>query len=240
MKIWITIFVFGLSLGTTFGQGLKGALNKVKQQVGLDNNEDGDVGMGLKAALDQGIAEAVSFLSQENGYLESPYKILLPEEAQQVVNKLKVVPGFSNYEEELIEKLNRAAEDAAIKAKPIFVDAIKAMTFQDAMNLLMGEQDAATRYLEKTTYDRLFEAFQPVIHESLNKVNAIDYWKKGTTAYNKIPFTKSVNPDLDQHVTQRALAGLFELIEQKELDIRENPGARTTELLQKVFAKQDK
>lgn len=219
-------------------QGLKGLLNKAKEAVTGDS--EGDVGMGLKEALNAGVGEAVDFLSAEDGYYKSMYKILLPEEVQQVTAKLKNVPGFNNVEEDLMEKMNRAAEDAATKAKPIFINAIKQMTIRDAMNLLMGEKDAATRYLERTTYDPLYNEFRPVIIESLDKVNAREFWRNAVTAYNKIPFVKKTNPELDDYVTQKALTGLFSMIEKKEADIRENPAARTTELLQKVFAKQDK
>ena len=235
-----------LLLGFVFtveAQGLKGAFNKLKKTAsdltgGALSEED--AGNGLKEALDKGIGEAVDVLSVEDGYFKSPYKILLPEEALAVTNKLKAVPGFSNVEEDLIEKLNRAAEDAAEKAKPIFVNAIKQMTFEDALNLLMGEKDAATRYLENTTYQQLYDEFIPVIKTSLDKVNATEYWNKATTAYNKIPFAKKVNPELDDHVTNKALEGMFTLIAKKELDIRDNPAARTSELLKKVFSKQDK
>lgn len=219
-------------------QGLKGLLNKAKEAVTGDS--EGDVGMGLKEALNAGVGEAVDFLSAQDGYYKSAYKILLPEEVQEVTAKLKSVPGFSNVEEDLMEKMNRAAEDAANKAKPIFINAIKQMTIRDAMNLLMGEKDAATRYLERTTYDPLYNEFRPVIIESLDKVNAREFWRNAVTAYNKIPFVKKTNPELDDYVTQKALNGLFSMIEKKEADIRENPAARTTELLQKVFAKQDK
>ena len=107
------------------------------------------------------------------------------------------------------------------------------------MNLLMGEKDAATRYLERTTFDPLYDEFRPVVIASLDKVNAREYWRGAVTAYNKIPFVKKTNPELDDYVTRRALAGLFGMIETKEADIRANPAARTTELLQKVFARQD-
>lgn len=198
-----------------------------------------EAGKGLKEALDIGVAEAVDFLSAEDGYYKSVYKVLLPEEAQAVAGKLRAVPGFSNVEEEIILKINRAAEDAAKKAKPIFVSAIRQMTFQDAMNILMGNKDAATRYLEKTTYDQLYSEFKPVIIESLDKFNARTYWRDAVTAYNKIPLTSKANPELDDHVTRQALTGLFSLVEVKEKDIRENVGARTSELLRKVFSRQD-
>lgn len=221
-------------------QNLKGMLKKAKSAVtdggGLSSEE---AGAGLKEALDVGVGKAVDFLSAEDGYFKSPYKILIPEEAQKVTSKLKSVPGFGDVEANLEEKLNRAAEIAAAKAKPIFIQAIKNMTFKDALNLLMGKDDAATRYLEKNTYDNLFGEFLPVIQNSLDEVNARTYWKKAVTAHNKIPFVKKANPELDDYVTKKALIGMFSLIEKKEGDIRNNKSARTSELLTKVFAKQD-
>ena len=187
---------------------LGGFLDKAKKVISGEENLTADeAGGGLKEALNIGVSEAVDFLSVEDGYYKSAYKILLPEEVQSITKKLKAVPGFANVEQDLIEKLNRAAEDAASKAKPIFVSAIKQMTFQDAMNLLMGEKDAATRYLEKTTSDQLFAEFLPVIQESLDKVNARQYWRDCVTAYNKIPFVKKTNPELDDYVTKQGLVG---------------------------------
>lgn len=221
-------------------QKLGGLLDKAKKAISGESLTSEEIGGGLKEALNIGVGEAVDFLSVEDGYYKSAYKILLPEEVQAVTSRLKAVPGFANVEEDLIEKLNRAAEDAATKAKPIFISAIKQMTFQDAMNLLMGEKDAATRYLERTTYDQLFAEFLPVIQESLDKVNARQYWRDAVTAYNKIPLVKKTNPELDDYVTKQGLNGMFQLVEKKELDIRENSSARTSDLLKKVFAKQDK
>ncbi len=227
-----------LLVGSLSAQDLKGIFNKAKAKVTGEDTED--VGLGLKEALKVGVNDAVDFLSTEDGYYKSVYKILLPDEVKQVTTKLKAVPGFQNVEDDLIEKMNRAAEDAAKKATPIFVNAIKQMTFRDAMNLLMGDKDAATRYLEKTTFTELYDSFKPVIIESLDKVNAREYWRSAVTAYNKIPFTQKTNPELDDYVTNKALTGLFGEIEKKEADIRENPAARTSDLLQKVFSKQDK
>ena len=223
---------------------IKGALGKLKQQAqevvkGETPLSQEEVGEGLKEALDMGVGKAVSFLSAENGYLGSSYKILIPEEAQNVVSRLKSVPGFGDVEQKLEEKMNRAAELAVAKAKPIFVDAIKQLTFQDAMSLLMGDKDAATRYLERTTSQSLTAAFLPIIQQSLDEVNAREYWRTAVTAYNRIPLVQKTNPELDQHVTDKALAGLFGLVEVKELEIRENPALRTSELLRKVFSKQD-
>lgn len=239
MKLSALLFIL---LGFTLpacSQGLKGLLDKAKETVlGGEISQD-EAGGGLKEALNLGIKEAVDYLSAENGYLESPYKILLPEEAQQIADKLQVVPGFSDFEKNLVEKLNRAAEDAAKKATPIFVGAIKGITFKDAMNILMGQDDAATVYLKDQTYDKLYQAFLPVIQESLDKVNAREYWRSAVTAYNKLPFVKKTNPELDDYVNDKALVGMFALIEKKEAGIRHDVDQRTSDLLKKVFAKQD-
>ena len=221
------------------GDVLKKAKTVVTEATGGALSQE-DAGKGLKEALNVGVSEAVSFLSAQDGYFKTPYKILVPEEAQKVVSRLKNVPGFSNVEADLTERMNRAAEDAAKKAGPIFVSAITKMSFQDALNILMGNPDAATRYLEKTTYQQLYNEFKPVIQESLDKVNARSYWKSAVTAYNNIPLVEKTNPELDDHVTKKALAGMFSLVETKEKDIRSNPKLRTSELLKKVFAQQDK
>ena len=219
---------------------LDGLMKKAEKAIkGGDLTQD-EVGNGLKEALNAGIGEAVDFLSAKDGYFKSPYKILVPEEAQTVVSKLKSVPGFTNIEADLTERMNRAAEDAATKAKPIFVSAIKKLTFKDAMNILTGNQDAATRYLESTTYQALYSEFKPVIQASLDKVNAREYWKSAVTAYNKIPLVTKTNPELDDHVTKTALVGMFSLVEKKEKGIRTDVGQRNSDLLKKVFAKQDK
>ena len=199
-----------------------------------------EISLGLKQALEFGISEGSKILSQRDGYYKSVYKILLPEEARVVTDRLKVIPGFTDLEEVILEKLNRAAEDAAKSAAPIFIDAIKAMTFDDALNILMGPDDAATQYLNRKTFTPLYNEFQPVIVTSLNKFNAIEYWADAVNAYNKIPFVEKVNPNLDQYVTEKALEGLFSMVAKKELGIRNDISQRTTDLLKKVFAKQDR
>lgn len=197
------------------------------------------IAQGLKEALTKGISRGTAVLSQVDGYYESPYKIFLPEEAQKVVDKLKLVPGFSNVEQEITKKINRAAEDAAKKAKPIFVDAIRSMTFEDVMEILKGDNAAATDYLERKTSSELYSEFNPVIVTSLNKYNALDYWEDAVNTYNKIPLVEKMNPDLDDYVTNRALDGLFKMIEKEETAIRTNVKNRTSELLREVFALQD-
>ena len=242
IKKMLFLFAGCLFISSLSAQAWKDKLNQVQNKIqektssGLSQEE---VGKGLKEALNAGVGEAVDFLSVEDGYYASAYKILLPEEAKKATQKLKAVPGFSKVEQDLTLRINRAAESAATKAKPIFIDAIKQMTFKDAMNLLMGEKDAATRYLENTTYQKLYQEFRPIIVEALDEVNARSLWKDAANTYNKLPFTEDVNPELDDYVAKKALAGLFGLVEVKELDIRENTASRTTDLLRKVFARQD-
>lgn len=198
-----------------------------------------EISQALKQALEFGIQEGAEKLAMRDGYFKSEYKILLPPEARSVTDKLKFIPGFSDVENIILEKLNRAAEDAAKSATPIFVNAIKEMTFEDAFNILMGQKDAATQYLHSKTYNPLYNEFQPVIVTSLNKFNAIEYWADAVKAYNKIPLVEKVNPNLDEYVTDKALEGLFSMVAKKELQIRTDISSRTTELLKKVFAKQD-
>jgi Protein of unknown function (DUF4197) len=206
-------------------------------EEGLLTNEQ--IGAGLKEALNIGISKGADELSTKDGYFKSAYKILLPEEVQKVTNKLKNVPGFTQVEDRMLELLNRAAEDAAKSAKPIFVSAIKEMSFSDATEILMGPDNAATSYLNRTTNQQLYKEFQPKIVKSLDKVNATKYWKDAVTAYNNIPFVQKLNPSLDDYVTTEALKGLFGMVEKKEKGIRTNISERTSDLLKKVFAKQD-
>lgn len=189
----------------------------------------------LKQALEQGTVKGVSVVSQVDGYLKNPeIKIPFPPEAENVEQKLRAI-GLGNQVDEAVESLNRAAEDAASEAKDIFITAIKALTIQDAINIVKGEQDAATRFLERTTTTELTAKFSPIINSSLQKVNATKYWGDVMGTYNKIPFVKKVETDLTAYVTQKAIDGLFVMIANEELNIRQNPAARTTELLKKVF-----
>lgn len=217
-------------------------LQKVLTDVLADPNAltTEQIGAGLKEALTQGISKGSDRVSQVDGFYKNPtLKILFPPEAQKVEKTLRDL-GLGSIVDDAVLKLNRAAEDAAKEAKPIFVSAIRNMTFQDATAILMGEeQDAATQYLQRTTSSDLHSAFSPVIAQSLNKVGALDIWTEVMTRYNRIPFVEKVNPDLGDYVTQRAMEGLFLTIAEEEALIRKDPVARTTDLLKRVFAKQD-
>jgi hypothetical protein len=199
-----------------------------------------EIGNGLKQALEIGTTKSSDQLSSVNGFFtNAAVKILFPPEAQKVERTLRSI-GLSKLADNVILSLNRAAEDAAGKAKPIFVNAIKQMTLQDVTNILLGSQDAATQYFKRTTTLQLAESFKPVVQASLNKVGATKYYGDAAAAYNKVPFASKVNPDISDYVTQKAITGLFVEIAQEELNIRQNLSARTTPLLQKVFSFYDK
>jgi len=217
-------------------QQLGSILNDVTKAVPLTNAQ---IGNGLKEALEIGISKGSNQLSALNGYFESPYKILLPPEARQITDKLKNIPGFKQLENELVKKLNRGAESAAKKAAPIFVNAIKGMSIGDATSILMGNKNAATMFLQDKTSNDLTAAFNPIIQNSLDEVQARKLWADAVKAYNKIPFITKANPNLDEYVTGEALKGLFSMVEKEEQNIRTNVSARTSDLLKKVFAKQD-
>lgn len=199
-----------------------------------------DMGNALKQALQQGTAKSSDQLSAVNGYFgNAAIKILFPPQAQKAEKTLRGL-GLGKLCDNVILSLNRAAEDAAKQAKPIFIAAIKHMTIQDVSNILLGNQDAATQYFKRTTTDQLTGSFKPVIQGSLDKTNATKYYSQAANEYNKIPFVGKMNPDISAYVTQKAIDGLFYEIALEELNIRKNIGARSTPLLQKVFAFADK
>jgi hypothetical protein len=199
-----------------------------------------EINNGLKQALELGTSKSSDQLSAVNGFFgNAAVKILFPPEAQKVEKTLRSI-GLGKLADNVILSLNRAAEDAAVQAKPIFVNAIKQMTLTDVTNILLGSQDAATQYFKRTTTLQLSAKFRPVIQTSLNKVGATKYYTDAANAYNKIPLVSKVNPDISDYVTQKAISGLFLEIAQEELNIRQNLGARTTPLLQKVFGYYDK
>lgn len=198
-----------------------------------------DIASGLKEALNKGITQQVSKLTAVDGfYKNEAVKILMPEELQKVDATLRKV-GLSSLADEGIKMLNRAAEDAVKEATPIFVTAVKNMTFTDAKNILLGSDNAATNYLQSSTTTALYGKFNPVIKNSFQKVGADAVWTKIITKYNTIPLVKKVNPDLTDYTTNQALSGVFKMIAVEEKEIRNDISARTTPLLQKVFAIKD-
>jgi len=200
-----------------------------------------EITQGLKQALQNGTTNSTEKLSALNGFFgNAAIKILFPPEAQKAEKTLRSL-GLNQLCDNLVTSLNRAAEDAAKEAKPIFISAIRQMTISDATNILLGRQnDAATQYFQRVTNAELTAKFSPVIQASLGKVNATKYWTDVVTRYNQIPLVTDINPDLSAYVTQKAIEGLFHEIAGEELKIRQNISARNTSLLQKVFGYADR
>jgi len=217
---------------------LQDVVNSIPQGTGgvLSN---ADIASGLRQALDLGIDKQVSKLTQKDGFFKNELvKILLPEELRKVDKGLRDI-GLGNLADEGLKVLNRAAEDAVGEATPIFVNAVKDITFNDAKNILLGNDDAATQYLTSKTQTALYNSFKPVINNSFSKVGADQIWENLITKYNAIPFTSDVNPDLTEYVTGEALKGVYTMIAVEEKEIRTKVSSRTTDILQKVFALQD-
>lgn len=231
------LFIFFLIFNVTACAELQQVVNQLPQ--GGPSLSNADIAAGLRQALDFGIEKQVSKLTQTDGFYKNDLvKILLPDELQKVDKALRDI-GLSSLADEGIKALNRAAEDAVKEATPIFVDAVKGITFTDAKNILLGSDDAATQYLTIKTQTALYAKFNPVIKNSFSKVGADQIWNNLITKYNNIPFTSNVNPDLTDYVTQEALKGVYTMIAVEEKDIRTKFSSRTTDLLKKVFALQD-
>ncbi|MAZ71969.1 MAG: hypothetical protein CMC70_02370 [Flavobacteriaceae bacterium] len=215
---------------------LQQVVNTLPQGGGMDPTM---IASGLRQALDLGIDKQVSKLTKKDGfYKNSLVKILLPQELQKVDKTLRDI-GLSSLADEGLIILNRAAEDAVKTATPIFVNAVKDITFYDAKNILLGQDNAATNYLEGKTNTALYAEFNPVIKNSFQKVGADRIWNNIITKYNAVPFVNKVNPDLTDYVTNQALDGVYTMIAIEEKKIRTSVASRTTTLLRQVFALQD-
>ncbi|MDX2304031.1 MAG: DUF4197 domain-containing protein [Microscillaceae bacterium] len=251
-KIFSTVSILSVLLLLGSCQTLNSLANTALSGTN-DNGEptDAQIGMGLKEALNVGISKGVEELIKQDGYFKNELiKILLPPEAQKVQSIItKYVPGGDKLVADAILKMNRAAEDAANEAKPIFVNAITSLSFNDVKNILFGAENAATGYLKDKTYTSLSSAYSPRINESLTKVGAVQAWQALVTPYNKfansplaatVKDAKPINPDLGAYVTQKALDGLFFKVQEQEKKIRTDVSSRTSELLKDVFGLLDK
>lgn len=226
-------------IGTAQAQGLlnkaKDAANKVtggKATTGLTNEE---VVKGLKEALTIGTNKSADLASKADGFYKNPEIFIpWPAEAQAMKEKLLKM-GMEQKVADFETSLNRAAEEAAKDAAPIFVNAVTSMSVQDGFTILKGNDTAATHYLRENTYAALKEKFTPIVKAAIEKVNVTAYWNPLVTTYNKIPMVKKQNPDLEAYVTEKAINGLMLLIGKEEANIRNNSAAQVTELLQNVF-----
>ncbi|MDR9456789.1 MAG: DUF4197 domain-containing protein [Salegentibacter sp.] len=200
---------------------------------------DTEIASGLRQALDYGIDKQVTKLTEENGFYSNELvRIGLPQELQKVDKTLRDV-GLDALADEGLKVLNRAAEEAVKEATPIFVNAVREINFTDARNILLGSENAATVYLTNKTETPLYNSFNPVVKESLDKVGATEVWRNIINRYNNLPLTNNVNPDLVDYVTSEALEGVYTMIAIEEKEIRENVAARSTALLKRVFSLQD-
>jgi hypothetical protein len=240
-KVLITLLFVPIVTFAQFGDLKKLAESEIKKVTKAPKiNTLTDISAGLKEALNNGITKQVSKLNDEDGFYKNDLvKILLPEELQKVDKTLRSL-GMSNLADQGLLVLNRAAEDAVKEATPIFFDAVKNMNFTDAKTILMGNEKAATTYLETATSTALYDKFSPIIATSLNKVNADKIWNQIISKYNSIPLVKKVNADLKDYVTKETMKGIFTMVAIEEKEIRVNLKSRTSSLLQSVFAMQDK
>jgi len=233
-------FLFCLLVGTISlnSQTFKALKDKAKTiattNPSLTNDE---VVKGLKEALTIGTNNSSSLASKINGFNKNPQiYIPWPPEAREMKAKL-IQLGFSKQIQEFETSLNRAAEEAAVKAAPIFVDAVTKMTVEDGFAILNGADTSATNYLRKSTYNSLSAQFMPVVKAAIQKVQVTSYWQPLVAAYNKIPLVKKQNPNLDQYVNNKAINGLMTLLANEEIKIRKDPAARVSDILKKVFGK---
>lgn len=214
-------------------------LQQVVNQLPQGGIGNADIAAGLRQALDFGIDKQVQKLTLKDGFYKNELvKILMPEELRKVDKALRDI-GLGSLADDGIKMLNRAAEDAVKEATPIFVNAVKDITFDDARNILLGADNAATQYLQGKTTTDLYNKFQPVIQNSFSKVGADRIWTNLIERYNTIPFVNKVNPDLTDYVTNEALKGVYTMIAVEEKKIRTKVNSRTTDLLKRVFALQD-
>lgn len=237
-KPYLILYVFSLLSFTGCTELQQIATQIPTQTGGIAGASNTRIAEGLKQALNFGVQEGITSLGKKDGFFKnSTTKILLPQELQKVDNTLRNF-GLGSLADEGLKLLNRAAEDAVTEATPIFTNAITLMTFNDAKGILLGSDNAATTYLQRTTQTQLFNAFKPKVENSLGKVGADKIWEQIIGKYNT--FTgQSVNTDLNSYVTEQAINGVFKMVAQKESGIRNNIGLRTTPLLQEVFKLQD-
>jgi len=215
-------------------------LQQVVNSLPTETLSNQQISGGLKEALQKGISNQVVLLAKKDGFYKNDFvKILMPQELQKVEKTLRNL-GLGSVADEGIKMLNRAAEDAVSEATPIFVDAIKNLTLTDAKNILLGNNNAATSYLQNATNKALYAKFEPIIKNSFSKVGADKIWNSLITKYNAIPLTQNVNPDLTNYVTNEALKSVFKMVSKEELNIRTKVSSRTTDLLRRVFALQDR
>ena len=239
MKKLLTVTIVLLGLAGCSGKDLRQVYEYVDEAVVEVPLTREEVTAALKDALSRGISRGAARVSVTDGYYgDARLRIPFPPEVRKVEEAFREV-GLGGEVDRFVRQLNRSAEQAAVRAKPIFIDAITSMSIDDAFDILNGSPDAATRYLEENTGDKLREAFRPIVSDALDETSATRYYDDLIRAYNKLPFTRDVDPDLESYATDKAIEGLFLLIADEEANLRANPRARTTQLLKRVFGSLD-
>lgn len=235
MKTFLTASILSLLIiPATVQAQIK--LPKILSKNSGSGVSEAEAGQGIKEALTQGVTNAVLNLNKTDGFFGNQlYKMLLPPDAQKIETTLRKV-GMGSQVDKAVLAINRGAEEAVGFAKPIFVDAIKEITIQDALKLVSGGKDAATQYFKQKTTEKLIAAFTPSVKTSLDNVGATKYYDDIVNAYNGLPTTlKKANPDLTSFVVGKAVDALFDQVAKEEANIRANPLARTSDILKKVF-----
>ena len=237
MRFILLVFAFiGYTMKAQINlNNLKNAANKAKEVINPRSLSNEEVVEGLKEALIVGTINSTKKASKEGGFNSNlAIKIPFPEDAKEMKSNL-VKFGMSTQVNKFEHVLNEAAEHASVFAKDIFINAVRDMTINDAKFILTGNDNAATNYLKNQTSAELYVKFKPIVNKSINKVNLTKYWSVLSARYNSIPLTKKVNTDLEDYVTNKTISGLFILLATEEHNIRNNPKARVSEILQKVF-----
>lgn len=237
----LRLLILLITLAFTSNVNAQFNLNNAANQINNAVNNSGkpvtndEVIKGLKEALTVGTNNSTEKAAKLDGFYRNPaIKIPFPKEAQQMESTLKGL-GMTKQVNDFVMSLNRAAEEAAKDAAPIFIGAIKQMTITDGVSILKGSDNAATSYLKDKTTEELRIKFKPIVAIALQKVQVTKYWNPLVKRYNKVPMVTKQNPDLEEYVTLKAIEGLFKLVAEEEMKIRKDPGARVSDLLKKVF-----
>jgi hypothetical protein len=233
----IILFAAQFSVAQIDYNKLKKQGQSIVKQVNAGNNplSNDEIIEGLREALTVGSNNASKAAAAVDGYYKNPkLYIPFPSEAKKMEQMLRSF-GQEKLVNDFLLSLNRAAEDAAKEAAPIFVNAVKGMSIADGLSILNGKDDAATQYLKQNTQALLLDKFKPIVENSLHKVSATKYWEQLVVAYNRIPMVEKMNPNLSEYATQKAIDGIFIVVAEEELQIRKNPAARVSAILKKVF-----
>ncbi len=233
----IILFAAQFSVAQIDYNKLKKQGQSIVKQVNAGNNplSNDEIIEGLREALTVGSNNASKAAAAVDGYYKNPkLYIPFPSEAKKMEQMLRSF-GQEKLVNDFLLSLNRAAEDAAKEAAPIFVNAVKGMSIADGLSILNGKDDAATQYLKQNTQALLLDKFKPIVENSLHKVSATKYWEQLVMAYNRMPMVEKMNPNLSEYATQKAIDGIFIVVAEEELQIRKNPAARVSAVLKKVF-----